>query len=79
MMRASGSLMLTRLFGDLAAFNLCNFANSSIACELAGEAHATGQPENRELQLLLAFESAMAKKIRVDDAVGQRKVEQRRE
>jgi len=56
-----------------------NQAAHGVACGLAGDANAMGQPRNRELELQLAFEAAVAKKMRVDGAVGQRKAELRRE
>ena len=46
---------------------------------LIGTLTAMGQPRNRELELQLAFEAAVAKKMRVDGAVGQRKAELGRE
>jgi hypothetical protein len=56
-----------------------NQAPHRVACALGAEANATRKPGNRESELELAFETAMAEKMRIDDAVRQRKVELRRE
>ncbi len=56
-----------------------NEATHRLASGLLRETNTAGKPGHRKAETELAFEAAVAKKMRVDDAVSQGKVELRRE
>ena len=54
-------------------------AADSPADGVVGETRAPSEPEDGELQLQVSFQAAVAKEMRVDDAVGSRELQTRDE